>query len=82
MAVHKYFISFIDEIVSYLCNVEKFLKSRVCEIFPKEVEVGNAIVHQSLRCVREPNLLNDSISAIRMLSWLLKIKYCCYILPE
>jgi hypothetical protein len=39
MAVHKYFISFIDEIVSYLCNVEKFLKSRVCEIFPKEVEV-------------------------------------------
>ena len=44
------------------------------QIFPEKVIVLNSIVHQQLRSVTKPNLGNNSISAVRVLTGLLEIE--------
>ena len=65
-----------------LGRVQNLLEAGVGKVFPIKVEKRDPFVHQVLWGVREPMLQVYSITAVRVLSWLLKVKDSRYSLPN
>jgi hypothetical protein len=82
MTVHQYFIfSLFAALNNYMMHNLHYLNGYLMlwclQIFPIKVKVLNSIVHQQLRSITKPNLGNDAISAVRMLTWFLEVKNSC-----
>lgn len=80
--MHENLPSFFDYKVDYLSNIEAFFKGRVCQVFPKEVEIEDATIHQELRGVREACFVVDAVTTEGVLPWLLKVQYSLNTIPK
>jgi len=82
MAVHQDLIlplgaSCDDRMVHQLTNTYGLLVTWETQILPVEVEILYAVVHEELRRVTESCARYDSISAIWVFTWLLKVEDGC-----
>ena len=79
MTVHTYFSSIFETHIEKIHYSHHVLKSCTCHVLPTLVETVNSMSIESLRNIAESNFRDDSVSAVRMLSWLLEVEYCSYV---
>jgi hypothetical protein len=83
MAMHKNFSIILPNYeIDHLCRVQDLLEAGVGEVLPIKVEKRNPLIHQVLWGVRKSVLQIYSITTVRVLSRLLKVKDSRYSLPN
>ena len=57
-----------------LANFDGVFMIGILQVFPMEIVIIYAIVHQHFWCVTEPSFWNDAIAAEGVLSWFLQVE--------